>query len=118
METTSWILKGLIALLFIFTGVNKIILPKTKLLNNGMKGLKDLDDKQIKTAGILEVLGAIGLIFPTLLNIFPVLSAISALCLGLTMIVAGFINFKLKLSVIPNFVILVFCIFIAYWQQK
>ena len=77
-----------------------------------------LAEKQIKVAGLLEVLGAFGLILPTLLNICPVLSAISALCLSLTMIVAGWINYKLKLSVIPNIVIFVICILIAYWGLK
>ena len=115
METTIWILKGVIALLFTFTGVNKIFLPKPKLLDKGMKGLTDLDEKQIKSAGLLEVLGAFGLILPALLNIYPILSSISALCLGLTMIVAGWINYKHKLSIIPNIVIFIICIFIAYW---
>jgi len=118
METTIWILKGVIALLFTFTGVNKIFLPKAKLLDKGMKALVDLDEKQIKSAGLLEVLGAFGLILPALLNIYPILSAISALCLGLTMIVAGWINYKHKLSIIPNIVIFIICIFIAYWGLK
>lgn len=118
METTIWILKAAIALLFIFLGVNKLMLPKAKLLDKGMKGLINLDEKQIKTAAVLEILGAIGLILPSALNYFPVLSSISALCLGLTMIVAGLVNFKLNLSIIPNIVILAICIFIAYWEIR
>ena len=116
MAPTIWVLKGVITLVFTFTGVNKIFLPKAKLLDKGMKGLIDLDDKQIKVAGLLEVIGVFGLILPTLLNIYPVLSAISALCLSLTMIVAGWINYKLKLSIILNIVVFVICILIAYWQ--
>ena len=116
METTIWILKGIIALIFTFTGVNKIILPKSKLLDKGMKGLIDLDEKQIKAAGILEILGVIGLILPSILNLYPVLSAISAICLGLTMIVAGWINYKHKLSVLLNIVIFITCIIIAHWE--
>jgi len=118
MATAIWILKGVIALVFTFTGVNKIFIPKAKLLDKGMKGLIDLDEKQIKVAGILEVLGAFGLILPTLLNTCQILSAISALCLSLTMIVAGRINYKLKLSIIPNVVIFVICIFIGHWELK
>ena len=118
METAIWILKGIIALVFTFTGVNKIFLPKAKLLDKGMKGLINLDEKQIKVAGILEVLGAFGLILPTLLTLYPVLSPISALCLGLTMIVAGWVNYKLKLSLLPNIVIFVICLLIAYWELK
>ena len=111
-----WILKGLIALLFSFVGINKIVVPKAKLLEKGLKGLTNLDEKQIKAAGVLEVLGAIGLILPTALNIYPILSAVAALCLGLTIVVAGFINYKLKLSILPNIVIFVICVTIAYWD--
>ena len=116
MATTIWILKWFIALLFTFTGSNKVVLPKTKLLDIGMKGLIDFDEQQIKVVGFLEVLGALGLILPTLLNIYPVISVVSALCLGLTMIVAGRIHYKLKLSIIPNIAVFVICIMIAYWQ--
>jgi putative oxidoreductase len=118
MITLIWILKVLITFLFIFVSINKLILPKSKLLDKGMKGLVNLDEKQIKGAGILELLGAIGLIFPSILNIYPILSAVSALCLGLTMIVAGQINYKLKLSIVPNIVIFIFCVLIAYWELK
>jgi uncharacterized membrane protein YphA (DoxX/SURF4 family) len=115
MTITIWILKAVIALIFTFTGINKLFLPKAKLLDKGMKGLVNLDEKQIKVAGLLEVLGAVGLILPSLLNIFPILSAISAICLSLTMIVAGVINYKLRLPIIPNIVIFIFCILISYW---
>lgn len=118
METTMWILKGIIALIFTFVGINKLFRPKATLLENGMKGLIDLDEKQIKAAGVVEVLGAIGLILPTLFHTFPILSAISALGLGLTMIVAGWINYRLKFSLIPNIVILIICMVIASWELK
>lgn len=118
METTIWILKALISLIFFFVGINKIILPKAKLLDKGMKGLINLDEKQIKTAGVFELFGALGLVLPSVLNNFPVLSIISALFLGFTMIVAGLINFKLKLSIIPNIIILAICVFIAYWEMQ
>jgi hypothetical protein len=118
MVTIIWIFKGTTFLLFTFTGFNKIFLPKAKLLDKGMKGLVNLGDNQIKVAGLLEVLGALGLILPTLLNIYPFLSTISALCLGLTMIVAGWINYKLKLSIILNIVTFVICVLIAYWNSQ
>lgn len=113
METTIWILKGIIAMIFFYTGFNKILLPKDKLLENGMKGLIDLDDKQITTVGVLEVLGAVGLILPSLLNVYPILSAVSAYCLSLTMVVAASINIKLKLPIFPNIIIFIICILIV-----
>ena len=116
METTIWVLKGAIALLFAFVGLNKLFLPKAKLLDMGMKGLLVLSPKQIKAAGSLEFLGAVGLILPTLLKVYPILSGIAALCLGVTMIAAGLINFRLKLSIVPNVLIFGICIFIAVWE--
>lgn len=116
METTVWILKSIIALIFILTGFAKIFFSKDKLLTKGMKGLTNIDEKQIKVAGILEVLGSVGLIMPTLLNIYPILSAVSAICLGLTMIVAGWINYNLKLSLVINVIIFIICLLIAYWE--
>ena len=116
METTIWILKGAIALLFAFIGLNKLFLPKAKLLDIGMKGLLELSQEQIKAAGFMEFLGAVGLILPSLLNIYPILSGIAALCLGVTMIVAGVINFRLKLPIVPNVLIFGICVFIAAWE--
>jgi hypothetical protein len=118
MTTAIWILKGIIALIFSFTGIYKIFLPKAELLDKGMKGLTDLDEDQIKVVGLLEVLGVLGLIMPSILNIFPVLSAISAVCLSLTMIVAGKINNKLKLHIFPNIAIFAICILIAFLDIK
>jgi len=118
MTTTIWILKVVIALLFSFTGIFKMFLPKAKLLAKGMKGLIELDDQQIKVVGLLELLGACGLILPSLLNIYPIVSIISALCLSLTMIVAGWINYKLKLPIIPNIVIFIICILIAFMELR
>ena len=116
MVTIIWVLKGLIALLFSFTGISKMVFPKTKLLDKGMKGLVNLDEQQIKVTGFFELLGALGLILPTLLNMYPGLSATAALCLGLTMIVAGWIHIKLKLSIVPNIAVFVICILIAYGE--
>lgn len=116
MEMTIWIIKGLLAALFAFSGLNKLFLPKAKLLDNGMKGLANLEEQPIKVVGLLEILGACGLILPGLLHIYPVLSGIAALCLGLTMVVAARMHQQLKLSIVPNVVILALCLLVAYWE--
>lgn len=118
MDTLIWILKSLVALLFLYVGVNKLKHPKETLLNKGMKGLINLNDNQIKLAGLLEILGVIGLFLPVLLNIYPVLSGVAALCLAFIMIIALMTNLRLKLSIIPNIIILVICLFIAYLDLK
>ena len=116
MTTTIWILKGIIILIFTFTGTLKIFLPKAKLLEKGMKGLIDLEEDQIKVVGLLEILGVVGLILPALLNMYHFISVISATCLGLTMVIAGWINSKLKLTIIPNIVIFIICGLTTYLE--
>ncbi len=116
MEIIIWIIKILTAVVFAFTGINKLILPKEKLVEKGLTGLINLKNFEIKIAGLLELMGAIGLILPSVLNIYPFMSGISALCLGLTMIVAGWINKKQNHSIAINIIILLICTFIAFWE--
>jgi len=118
MTTAIFIFKVIITLIFTFTGITKIYLPKAKLIEKGMKGLMNLGKNTIQVIGLLEVLGALGLILPSILNISPILSAFSALCLSLTMLIAAGINHKLRLSIIPNMVIFVICILITIWDIK
>jgi putative oxidoreductase len=51
-----------------------------------MKWVKDFDQNTIRGIGVLEVLGAIGLILPHVLHILPWLSILTAIGLILTMI--------------------------------
>ena len=116
MNTFIWILQILIACLFLFSGINKLFLPKSQLLEKGMKGLANLETHQIKTGGILEVLGVMGLILPALLHIFPILTSMAAFCLGLIMIPAGMAHYKLKLPILMNVVVFIICMAIAYYR--
>lgn len=118
MFVTIWILKSLLALLFLLVGASKLLLPKVKLLDKGMKGLIGLDPIQIKMAGLLEVLGSMALVLPSVLNFNPLLTTISALSLGFTMIIAAIVNRKLGLSIVPNLLILFVCLFIAYFDRQ
>lgn len=114
MTTTIWIIKGILAALFGITGLLKLFLPKDKLIEKGMKGLVSIDDTQIKGIGVVELLGAIGILLPGLLNIYPILSGIAALGLALTMMVAARVHQKLQLSIMPNIIIMLLCLFVAY----
>ncbi len=116
MEILIWVLQILMALLFLFVGISKMFLPKPHLLEKGMKGLKNLDPTFIKVAGVLEMLGALGLVFPQWLGIFPVLTGVSALCLALTMLPAGFLHYQLKESLVANVVVFVACLGIAWFR--
>jgi hypothetical protein len=77
-----WIVQGLLALIFLFTGGTKLILPIEVLTEQ-----TPLPVLFVRFLGVAEVLGAIGLILPGLLRIWPVLTPLAAS--GLVIIVTG-----------------------------
>ena len=82
MNIVLWIIQVLLALLFLFSGVMKLILPIEEMTKQmAMPGLF------LRFLGVVEVLGALGLILPGLFRIKPWLTPLAAV--GLTIIVIG-----------------------------
>ena len=83
MTYALWIVQGLLALLFLFTGGTKLLLPLEVLTEQAplLPGLF------VRFLGVAEVLGAIGLILPGLLGIRPGLTPLAAS--GLVIIMIG-----------------------------
>ena len=72
MNYVLWIVQGLLALIFLFTGGTKLILPIEVLTEQfPLPGLF------VRFLGVAEVLGAIGLILPGLVRIWPVLTPLA-----------------------------------------
>jgi uncharacterized membrane protein YphA (DoxX/SURF4 family) len=86
MDTALWIVQSLLAGIFLATGLIKLTQPRLKMAAGPMAWAADVTDRQFRTVGLLEVLGAIGLILPGTLGIAPRLLPVAALGLGLTMI--------------------------------
>lgn len=77
-----WIVQGLLALLFLFAGGMKLVLPL-----DALAGPVPLPGLFMRFLGVAEVLGAIGLILPGLLRIRPGLTPLAAS--GLMVIMIG-----------------------------
>ncbi len=77
-----WVVQWLLALLFIWAGGAKLVLPLETL-----KGPVALPGLFVRFIGLAEALGAIGLILPWLLRIRPALTALAAA--GLVIIMIG-----------------------------
>ncbi len=86
METALWIVQVLLAAIFLATGITKLTQPRLKMAAGPMRWAADVTDAQFRTIGLLEVVGAIGLILPTALGIAPLLTPLAAIGLVLTMI--------------------------------
>ena len=83
MTVSLWIVQVMLALLFLFAGSLKLIMPIAML--TAMMPLP-LPGLFLKFIGTAEVTGAIGLILPGLLRIRPGLTPLAAACLVIIMI--------------------------------
>ena len=79
---TLWVVQGLLAALFLFAGVMKLVLPV-----EAMAGPLALPGLFLRFIGVCEALGAVGLILPGLLRIHQELTPVAAA--GLVIIMVG-----------------------------
>ena len=80
IKVLLWIVQTLLALLFVFAGVMKLVTPI-----EAMPMPVHLSGLFIKFIGVAEVLGAVGLILPVLLRIQPWLTPLAAAVLVVIM---------------------------------
>ena len=115
MVCALWIVQGLLALLFLWAGGVKLVLPLEKLT-----GPIPLPGLFVRFIGVAEALGAIGLILPGLLRIRPGLTPLAAAGLVIIMIGATVVTLAggdLASSLIPLMVGLL-AAFVAYGRWR
>lgn len=95
MNIALWIVQILLALAFLMAGFMKVSQPIEKLQKR-MNWTKHVSPGTVRLVGILEVLGALGLILPAATHILPWLTPIAAIGLVLTMIGAIITHVRLK----------------------
>ena len=115
MTYALWIVQVLLALLFLFAGGTKLVLPIKDL-----QGPVALPELFIRFIGVAEVFGGLGLILPGLLRIKPGLTPLAAA--GLIIIMIGATTITLiggmgALALIP-LVTGLLALFIAYGRWR
>ncbi len=112
-----WTLQVVLALMFLFVGGIKLILPIQVLLAQMPLPLPELFVRFIATA---EVAGALGLILPGLLRIRPMLTPLAALGLVLDMIGATAYNLISGQigAAVTTVVLGLICLAIAYGRRS
>ena len=87
MNIVLWIIQVLLALLFLFAGGTKLVLPIDVLTAMGSPNQVHLPGLLIRFIGVCEVVGGLGLILPGLLRIKTGLTPLAAA--GLVIIMIG-----------------------------
>lgn len=87
MNIAGWILSALLAIAFAGAGAMKLSSGREKLLSDPrMAWAGDFSDLQVCGIGALEVLGALGVVLPWLLDTARVLTPLAAVGLALIMV--------------------------------
>ena len=95
MNIVLWIIAVVLAAAFAAAGVMKATTPKEKLAQN-MGWVEDFSAGTIKLIGVVEVLGAVGLVLPAALDIAPVLTPLAAGGLAVMMVLAAVVHARRK----------------------
>ena len=126
MNALLWSCQIFTAVIFLYSGVNKSILSQQALVTKGQTGVTGLSAGLIHFIGIIEVLGAIGLIFPWWLQIAPVLTPISASGFAVIMVLAAIMHTRLIVrtgnkkelrNIVTNTVLLVMSLLIVWGRM-
>jgi hypothetical protein len=117
MNVALWIVQALLALLFLFAGGMKLIMPIEELTKQMPLALPGWF---IRFIGVVEVLGALGLILPWLTGIRSGLTPLAAA--GLVILMAGAMGYGLLagdvVSSLMPLVVGILAAFVAYGRWK
>ena len=112
MNIALWIVQGLIALMFLMAGAMKLTQPRERLLER-MTFVEDFPTSTVRLIGLVEVLGALGLILPAATGILPFLTPLAAVGLVIVQIGAFATHLRRSESPIGNVVLALLITFIA-----
>lgn len=89
MNIALWIVAGLLSVAYVGSGGLKVILSKEKIAATGPAAawVEDFRPGTVKTIGVLELVGGLGLVLPPLFGVATDLVPLAAL--GLAMIMVG-----------------------------
>jgi uncharacterized membrane protein len=95
MNVSLWIVQAILAALFAMSGLVKFLQPKDKLTGR-YPWMQDFSQATVRFIGVMELLGAIGLIVPAATGIVSVLTPIAATGLAVMMVLAAGTHIRRK----------------------
>jgi hypothetical protein len=117
MNVVLWIVQALLAALFLFAGGMKLIIPIDEMMKQMPLALPAWF---LRFTGVVEILGALGLVLPWLLRIQPALTPLAAA--GLVIVMTGAVVYSVVAGSVASalipLVVGLFCAFVAYGRWR
>ena len=116
MNIALWAVQIILALVFLAAGFMKTF--QTAKTKETVDWARESSSGYIRFIGIAEILGALGLVLPWALDIVPILTPVSAVGLGIIMLLAAILHAKRHegQGIFMAFILLVLAAFVAYFR--
>jgi uncharacterized membrane protein YphA (DoxX/SURF4 family) len=115
LNVVLWVLQALLAMLFMFSGVMKFIMPVAEMTKQ-----IPFPGWFLHFIGVAEILGAIGLVLPGILRIRTGLTPLAAAALVVIMIGATAVNLKTgqRPAALTTVILGLLLVFVAYDRRR
>ncbi|GGR93552.1 hypothetical protein GCM10010169_42540 [Micromonospora fulviviridis] len=117
MNLALWLVAGLLAAVLLVS-TTKMFVPREKIaaMGHAAEWVLDFSPGALRTIGALELLAAVGLILPAVVDVAPVLVPVTATCVAV--LFAGAATMRLRrgetVTIAPDLVYLALAAFVAW----
>lgn len=89
MDLALWLVTGLLTMAYLASGIGKLVVSRERMagLTPAAAWVLDFRPGALRAIGVVELLGAAGLVLPAVTGVAPVLVPLAAL--GLALVMAG-----------------------------
>lgn len=114
-----WVLQAVLAFVFAAVGIMKLVMPATDLIANGLTWVAAFPPVAVQGIGVLEILGAIGLIVPLATGIRRELTPIAAAALAVMQLGAMLVHVVLgEAAQTPVNLVLIALLLVVVWGRR
>ncbi|MGB3476996.1 MAG: DoxX family protein [Mycobacterium sp.] len=115
MNVALWIAAWVLAAMFAMAGLMKATQPKDRLAEK-LPWAAGFSPNTVRFIGVIELLGALGLILPAWTGIAPILTPLAAVGLALVMVLAAITHARRKepSAILFNLILLAAAVFVAW----
>jgi uncharacterized membrane protein YphA (DoxX/SURF4 family) len=116
MNLALWIIAIVLAVAFAGSGLMKLVVPKDKLVTAGQGWAQDFSPTNIRLIGLVEIVGAVGVVLPAAVHIAPILVPLAAVGLALVMVGAIVVHARRKepMNIAVNVVLIALAVVVAW----
>ena len=114
MNVALWATQALLALIFVQSGARKLL--RSDAQTRAVYWVGDTPVLVVRGLGVLELLGALGLLLPGLTGLLPWLTPLAAVGLAALMLGAAWVNVRARryLLLAANVILMALAAFVAY----